>query len=155
FFLRRGAPSVLPRGPLSDSFLPPRRRARLVRRLATGARLRRAARGPARHVGRGGDPRCSRARIAEPGNERAPPVGSSYFRRTLSDGGRMTVKPEEAKTALVEKAIAHVRDRLSRPEANDVERFARAYYAGAAPEDLVEFDLYGAALAHWHLLQRR
>jgi len=67
----------------------------------------------------------------------------------------MTVKPEEAKTALVEKAIAHVRDRLPAPEAENVERFVRAYYAGAAPEDLAEFDLYGAALAHWHLLQRR
>ena len=67
----------------------------------------------------------------------------------------MTVKPEEAKTALVEKAIAHVRDRLPGPEANDLERFVRAYFADAAPEDLGEFDLYGAALAHWHLLQRR
>jgi glutamate dehydrogenase len=67
----------------------------------------------------------------------------------------MTVKPEEAKTALVEKAVAHFRDRLPPPEANDVERFARAYYADAAPEDLGEFDLYGAVLAHWHFLQRR
>jgi glutamate dehydrogenase len=67
----------------------------------------------------------------------------------------VTVKPEEAKTVLVEKAVAHVRERLPAPEANDVERFVRAYYAGAAPEDLAEFDLYGAALAHWHFLQRR
>ncbi|MFL5928828.1 MAG: NAD-glutamate dehydrogenase, partial [Gaiellaceae bacterium] len=67
----------------------------------------------------------------------------------------MTVKPEEAKTALVEKAIAQVRDRLRPAEAEDVERFVRAYCAGAAPEDLAEFDLYGAALAHWHLLQSR
>jgi glutamate dehydrogenase len=67
----------------------------------------------------------------------------------------MTVKPEEAKAALVEKAIAHVRDRLPGPEADDVERFTRAYYGDAAPEDLGELDLYGAALAHWHFLQRR
>jgi glutamate dehydrogenase len=67
----------------------------------------------------------------------------------------MTVKPQDAKEALVEKAIGHVRDRLPGPEANDVERFARAYYGDAAPEDLGEFDLYGAALAHWHFLQRR
>jgi glutamate dehydrogenase len=67
----------------------------------------------------------------------------------------MAVKPEEAKAALVEKAVAHVRERLPQEQAGDVERFVRAYYADAAPEDLGELDLYGAALAHWHLLQRR
>src|SRR6266545_4517333 len=67
----------------------------------------------------------------------------------------MAVRPEEAKAALVEKAIAHVRERLPRPQAGDVERFVRSYYADAAPEDLGELDLYGAALAQWHLLQRR
>jgi glutamate dehydrogenase len=67
----------------------------------------------------------------------------------------VAVKPEEAKAALVEKAIAHVRERLGGPQASDVEGFVRAYYADAAPEDLGELDLYGAALAHWHLLQRR
>ncbi|HYT51773.1 MAG TPA: NAD-glutamate dehydrogenase [Gaiellaceae bacterium] len=67
----------------------------------------------------------------------------------------MAVKPEEAKAALVEKAIAHVRERLPGPQASDVERFVRSYYADAAPEDLGELDLYGAALAHWHCLKRR
>jgi glutamate dehydrogenase len=67
----------------------------------------------------------------------------------------MTVKPEEAKVALVDKAIAYVRERLSAPQATEVERFVREYYADAAPEDLGELDLYGAALAHWHFLQRR
>ena len=67
----------------------------------------------------------------------------------------MSIKPDEARTALVEKAIAHVRERLSEPQATDVERFVRAYYASTAPEDLAEVDLYGAALSHWHLLQRR
>ncbi len=67
----------------------------------------------------------------------------------------MAVKPEEAKAALVEKALAQVRERLSGEQASDVERFLRAYYADAAPEDLAELDLYGAALAHWHFLQRR
>ncbi|HEV8685680.1 MAG TPA: NAD-glutamate dehydrogenase [Gaiellaceae bacterium] len=67
----------------------------------------------------------------------------------------MAVKPEEAKAALVERAVAHVRERLSEPQANDVERFVRAYYAEAPPEDLGALDLYGAALSHWHLLQRR
>jgi glutamate dehydrogenase len=67
----------------------------------------------------------------------------------------MAVKPEEAKAALVEKAIGHVHERLSEEQAGDAERFVRAYYADAAPEDLGELDLYGAALAHWQLLQRR
>ena len=67
----------------------------------------------------------------------------------------MAVKPEEAKAALVEKAIAHVRERLPGQQASEVERFVRAYYADAALEDLSELDLYGAALAHWHFLQRR
>jgi glutamate dehydrogenase len=67
----------------------------------------------------------------------------------------MTVKPEDAKTALVEKTLALVRDRLPGTEADEVEPFVRAYYADAAAEDLAEFDLYGAALAHWHFLQRR
>jgi glutamate dehydrogenase len=67
----------------------------------------------------------------------------------------MTVKPEEAKAALVERAIAQVHERLPGPQAADVESFVRSFYADAAPEDLGELDLYGAALAHWHLLRRR
>jgi hypothetical protein len=41
----------------------------------------------------------------------------------------MAVRPEEAKAALVEKAIAHVHERLPGPQAGDVERFVRSYYA--------------------------
>jgi glutamate dehydrogenase len=67
----------------------------------------------------------------------------------------VAVKPEETKAALVEKAVEHVRGRLPGPQAADVERFVREYYADAAPEDLGELDLYGAALAHWQFLQRR
>src|SRR5918996_1553961 len=67
----------------------------------------------------------------------------------------MAVKPQEAKAALVDKAIAHVHERLPETQASDVESFVRAYYADAAPEDLGGLDIYGAALAHWQLLQRR
>ena len=67
----------------------------------------------------------------------------------------MAVKQGDAKTTLVEKAVAHVRERLSGAQADDVESFVRSYYGDAAPEDLGELDLYGAALAHWSLLQRR
>lgn len=34
----------------------------------------------------------------------------------------MAVKPEEAKAALVEKAVAHVRERLSEPQVDDAVR---------------------------------
>ncbi len=67
----------------------------------------------------------------------------------------MAVKPEQAKAALVEQTVAHVRERLSGAQAADVERFMRAFCEDTAPEDLGELDVYGAALAHWHLLQRR
>ena len=67
----------------------------------------------------------------------------------------MAVKPEEAKAALVERAIANVHERLPEVQASDVESFTRAFYADAAPEDLTELDLYGAALAHWQFVQRR
>jgi glutamate dehydrogenase len=67
----------------------------------------------------------------------------------------MAVKPEESKAALVGKTIEHVRERLSGPQADQVEQFVAVYYADAAPEDLHELDLYGAALAHWQFLQRR
>ena len=67
----------------------------------------------------------------------------------------MAVKPEQAKAALVEKAIAHVRERVPEAQADEVAQFVREYYAEAPPEDLGELDLYGAALSHWQLLQRR
>src|SRR2546429_7849971 len=67
----------------------------------------------------------------------------------------MTVKPEELKTALVEKALGQVRERVDGSQAPVLEAFVRAYYGDAAPEDLDGLDLYGAALAHWHLLKRR
>jgi hypothetical protein len=47
----------------------------------------------------------------------------------------MSIKPEEAKAALVEKAIADVRERLPEPQAGEVEQFVRAYYADTALED--------------------
>jgi glutamate dehydrogenase len=67
----------------------------------------------------------------------------------------MAVKPGDAKIALVESAVAHVRERLPEPRCSEIADFVRAYYAEAAPEDLAGLDLYGAALSHWHLLERR
>ena len=70
----------------------------------------------------------------------------------------MTASPDEAKALLLEATCARVRERIDGPEAADVERFVRAYYAHVAPGDLLdrsELDLYGAALAHWNLARVR
>jgi glutamate dehydrogenase len=67
----------------------------------------------------------------------------------------MAVKPEDAKAARIDEAVAQVRERLPSQQVEQLERFVRAYFADAAPEDLGDLDLYGAALAHWQLLQRR
>jgi glutamate dehydrogenase len=67
----------------------------------------------------------------------------------------MALRAEEAKAAIVEQAIAQIRERMPSPQAAQLERFVRDYYAAAAPEDVAEIDAYGAALAHWTLLQRR
>src|SRR5438874_2597216 len=67
----------------------------------------------------------------------------------------MTVKPDELKSTLLEKAVGQVRERVDGAQAPILETFVRMYYGDAAPEDLAGLDLYGAALAHWHLLQRR
>ena len=69
----------------------------------------------------------------------------------------MTTSPAETKAALLESAVARVRERLDSDQADDLERFVRAY-ANAAPGDLAghtDLDLYGAAMAHWRLARRR
>ena len=68
------------------------------------------------------------------------------------------MSPAETKAALLESAVARVRERLEGDQADDVERFVRAYYANAAPDDLAgrtDLDLYGAAMAHWRLARLR
>jgi glutamate dehydrogenase len=62
----------------------------------------------------------------------------------------VATKPDEAKAAVIGATIARVRERIHGPEADELERFVRAYYEHAAPEDLVErsdLELSGAALA--------
>ena len=54
--------------------------------------------------------------------------------------------------------VARVRERVDARQADDVERFVRAYYAHVAPDDLSDrsdLDLYGAAVAHWNLARVR
>ncbi|HEY1368073.1 MAG TPA: NAD-glutamate dehydrogenase domain-containing protein, partial [Gaiellaceae bacterium] len=70
----------------------------------------------------------------------------------------MTVGPDELKEALLDKTVARVHERLPDGEAAAVADFVHQYYAQVAPEDLLErnpLDLYGAALSHWRLAQRR
>ncbi|HXV57787.1 MAG TPA: NAD-glutamate dehydrogenase [Gaiellaceae bacterium] len=70
----------------------------------------------------------------------------------------MSLKPEEAKAALVEKAVEHARSKLPPEQAARLETFLRLSYGSAEPADLLErtpLDLYGAALAHLHFGGRR
>ena len=77
---------------------------------------------------------------------------------TRREVGELATVPDERKAALLEAAVARVRERPPGGEAEDVERFVRAYYAHVAPDDLTDrsdLDLYGAAVAHWNLARVR
>src|SRR4051794_5930760 len=67
----------------------------------------------------------------------------------------MATKTKPSKGSLVDNAVAQANARLPHPEADRLERVIRRYVADSATEDLEQLDLYGAALAHWHLLQQR
>ena len=47
--------------------------------------------------------------------------------------GGMAVKPEEAKAVRIEEAVTQVEERLPAPQAEQLERFVRAYFADASP----------------------
>ena len=70
----------------------------------------------------------------------------------------MSSKPDEAKTALIEKTVEHARAKLPPDQAARLEAFIRIYYGSVAAEDLLERgvgDLYGAALGHLNFGSRR
>ncbi|MGH8975109.1 MAG: NAD-glutamate dehydrogenase, partial [Acidimicrobiia bacterium] len=70
----------------------------------------------------------------------------------------MNVKLEAARGALIERAAAHARARLGAPMAGMVATFLHRYWERVAPEDLVgrdPVDIYGAALSHLHLAEKR
>jgi glutamate dehydrogenase len=70
----------------------------------------------------------------------------------------VATSPDERKAALLEATVARVHERVEPAQAEDVERFVRAYYAHVAPGDLndrSDLDLYGAAVAHWNLARVR
>ncbi|HEU4450600.1 MAG TPA: NAD-glutamate dehydrogenase [Gaiellaceae bacterium] len=70
----------------------------------------------------------------------------------------MPVKPDEAKTRLIEKVVEHARSKLPAEQAARLESLVRIYYGAVAAEDLLErdaHDLYGAALSLWTFASRR
>jgi glutamate dehydrogenase len=70
----------------------------------------------------------------------------------------VSVKPDEAKAALIDKTVEHAHAKLPPEQAARLEALIRIYYGAAAPEDLLPrsaSDLYGAALAHLNFGARR
>src|SRR5688572_12398430 len=70
----------------------------------------------------------------------------------------MAIRLEERKAELLDQLAERLRERLDDRSAALADRFARLYYRGVAPEDLIErdpLDLYGAALAHLRFGEHR
>ena len=70
----------------------------------------------------------------------------------------MSTQPEQAKAEILQQIVAAINEKVPEDRREQVEEFARQYYQRLAPEDLLELDpddLYGAALAHWRLAERR
>ena len=71
---------------------------------------------------------------------------------------RMAVKAAEVEAELIDAVCERVRDRLPDGQAPLCESFVRQYYHWVPPSDLADrspLDLYGAAVAHWNLMQQR
>jgi len=70
----------------------------------------------------------------------------------------MSTQPEQAKAEILQQIVATIHEKVPEERRDQVASLASQYYQRLAPEDLVELeieDLYGAALAHWRLAQRR
>jgi glutamate dehydrogenase len=70
----------------------------------------------------------------------------------------MAVKAAEVEAELIDAICERVRDRLPEENASICESFVRQYYHWVPSTDLAErspLDLYGAAVAHWNLMQQR
>ncbi len=69
----------------------------------------------------------------------------------------MPVNADKAKAELIGRVVAHARDRLG-DQSDTVEPFLRRYFDRVDPADLLErgvVDVYGAAMAHWHMARHR
>src|SRR5947209_13276119 len=70
----------------------------------------------------------------------------------------MAVKAAEVEAELIDAVCERIRDRLPDDQAPICESFVRQYYHWVPAADLAErspLDLYGAAVAHWNLMQQR
>ena len=70
----------------------------------------------------------------------------------------MAIKPADAEAELIDAVCERIRERLPGDQAAPCEGFVRQYYHWVPAEDLADrsaLDLYGAAVAHWNLLQQR
>ena len=70
----------------------------------------------------------------------------------------MAVKASDFEAELIESVCARIHERVADRQAGECEAFVRQYYHWVPPEDLIgrsSIDLYGAAIAHWNLAQKR
>src|SRR5436305_2579301 len=70
----------------------------------------------------------------------------------------MAVKGAELESELIDTVCERIRERLPADQVAPCEAFVRQYYHWVPATDLAErspLDLYGAAVAHWKLLQQR
>src|SRR6516225_11400435 len=70
----------------------------------------------------------------------------------------MAVRAANAEAELIDTVCSRVRDRLPGEQGTPCESFVRQYYHRVPAEDLIArdpLDLYGAAVSHWNLAQKR
>ncbi len=70
----------------------------------------------------------------------------------------MAVKAADLEAELIDTVCARIRERLPDDQIAPCEAFVRQYYHWVPAEDLAgrsPLDLYGAAVAHWNLIQQR
>jgi glutamate dehydrogenase len=70
----------------------------------------------------------------------------------------MAVKAAELEAELIDAVCARLRERLPENQASRCDVFVRQYYHWVPADDLAgrsSLDLYGAALTHWNVLQKR
>ena len=70
----------------------------------------------------------------------------------------MASRQIKKKLEVIDRIASMLEERLEPADRERAQRFARDYYAGLGPEDLLTIpveDLYGSLLCHWQLCCRR